>query len=402
MSSVYLASPPENTSPVSSLSGRFDRFQGAIPILIRPADKNRRRITTKNVNLSLFHALGKDLRTVGSYAAETLALRQQTQAWLHAYNTHTAVIFDGHFLTDAVMRDLIDYLTPVTRVVFACEPGQAEHIRKTLANTGTHATDTDWNTLQGWLPTPGSAYRPATPPPAYTLDDLPRSDFLTFRHDARRLNEPRTWEAIDQDYRAAYKRALDVELDLADIIRTLAHTTAEATSTGPLLVALRATQAALLTRGTLLAAHADKALGTLAAIKPTKPTDQHWLALNGYLGTARGAGAALYLLDTPPDQLNDVRLDDIATWLDSNQVNSHTLHPLARPLLAAHLHTRTTGHATGSNSYLNRPGRSAIDDLIDARRHLGIPIDARNLKPAHIAHTHRPLYRFGLELRNLT
>jgi hypothetical protein len=402
MSTVYLATAPDGTVPVIALSGRFDRFQGALSVLIRPADKARRRVTTKGLNLSLFHALGKDLRTVGSYAAETMTLRRQTQAWLTAYNTRDVVIFEGQFLTEAVLRDLLDYLDSVPRVTFACETNQTEVIRQALANHGTTVHDLPWGHLDTWLPATDSTYRPSTPKPPYTLADLPKSDFLTFRHDARRLTEPGIWEAVDQDYRNTYKHALDAPIDLDAAISMLAACTADATSTGPVLVALRATQAALFTRGFLLAAHTDKALGTLSAIKPTRPTDHHWHALHGYLGTARGAGAAVYLLNTPADQLNDITLDDAQDWLHANAANGMPIHPLARSLLAAHLHARESDGAEGNDSYLNRPGRSAIDDLIDARRHLGIPIDARNLKPADIAHTHRPLYRFGLELRNLT
>jgi len=402
MSTVYLTTAPGNNVPVIALSGRFDRFQGALSVLIRPADKARRRVTTKGLNLSLFHALGKDLRTVGSYAAETMSLRRQTQAWLAAYNVTDVVVFDGQFLTEAVMRDLLDYLDPVPRVTFACETNQTEVVRQALANHGSTVSDVPWHTFETWLPAAGSALAPADPTPTYTLDDLPKSDFLTFRHDTRRLTDPDVWHAVDHDYRNTYKHALDITAALDDIIKMLAATTAGATTTGPVLVALRAAQAALFTRGVLLAVHIDKALGTLSAIKPTRPTDHHWHALHGYLGTARGAGAAIYLLNTPPEHLNNVTLDDIRAWLYADEANGITLHPVARPLLAAHLHTREADGATGSDSYLNRPGRAAIDDLIDARRHLGIPIDARNLKPANIAHTHRPLYRFGLELRDLT
>lgn len=242
------------------------------------------------------------------------------------------------------------------------------------------------------------------PEPNYTMDHLPTDDFLLFRHHARTLNNPDRFAAIDADYQAAYQAALTVEPDLDRVVAMLAEVTRDATVTAPLMVALRAAQAALLTRGWLLGAHQDRAMGTLCSVRSPNPTDAHWRALRGYVRTARAAGVTLYLLDIPPDDLNTVTVGEVEGFLREGNVRGRPLPELARPLLKAHLSfRRTDGHAGDDDPYLNQKGsRRHLEDLIDARRHLGIPVDARFLRGGSLTHTQRPIWRFGLELRDLT
>lgn len=248
---------------------------------------------------------------------------------------------------------------------------------------------------------------------------LPTCDFLLFRHTARVQNTSATFAAIDADYRNAYKQALDLvdhtggsksgateesnELSLDTVVAHLAHVTRDATSTAPLMVALRATQSALLTRGWLLGAHQDKAIGTMCAIRSPNPTEAHWRSLHGYVRTARCAGVALYLLDVPPDDLNNITVGEVKAFLASGHIGTQPIPDLAKPLLRAHLNLRYDQDALPSDPYLNQKGpRRHLEDLIDARRHLGIPIDARFLRGGTLKHTERPIWRFGLELRSLT
>ncbi|MDN4161130.1 hypothetical protein [Nocardioides abyssi] len=403
---VLITQSPSGNAP-ALLRGRFSPDHGTFALLIGAAEKVRGKRTRKTVTIPFFHALGKNLRTVGSYTTQTSQFRAQIQHWFAAYNARDLVVFNGSVLYPATMAAVFEYAATVGQVTFVAEPGEYERTRDAVRAAGMRPEHLDWDVLLDRLPVvPGPA---PVEEPDYTMDHLPICDFLLFRHQARVLNEPARFAAIDADYRAAYTAALnldpgdDSDLELDTVVSLLARVTRHATTTAPLMVALRATQAALLTRGWLLGAHQDKALGTLCSVRSPNPTAAHWRALHGYVSTQRVAGVALYLLDVPPEDLNEVSVADAARFLATGTIGSQPIPDLARPLLAAHLYARQAQGATGADSFLNHVGtRTHLEHLIDARRHLGIPIDARFLRGQHLAHTERPLWRFGLDLRTLT
>ena len=359
----------------------------------------RGKRTRKTVSIPFFHCLGKNLTTVGSYTGQTSEFRAQIQHWFAAYDARHLVVFNGEVLFPATMQAIFEYAAPVEEVTFVAEPGGYERTRSAVHAAGIDTTPLAWSDLLDRLPV---APEPSPQPePTYTMEHLPTVDFLLFRHQARTLNEPDRWAAIDADYRTAYQAALEADLDA--VVAMLADVTRDTTVTAPIMVALRATQAALLTRGWLLNAHQDKALGTLCSVRSPNPTDAHWQALHGYVRTARVAGVALYLLDTPPDDLNGVTVGEVEAFVRDGNVRGRPLPDLARPLLKAHLSARRAEGATDTDPYLNQKGvRRHLEDLIDARRHLGIPIDARFLRGGSLKHSERPIWRFGLELRDLT
>lgn len=397
---VYISESP-TVNPPALLRGRFSPEHGAFALLIGAAEKVRGKRTRKTVSIPFFHCLGKNLGTVGSYTGQTSEFRAQIQHWFAAYDAHHLVVFNGEVLFPATMEAVFEYAATVPAVTFVCEPGGYEKTRAAVHAAGVTTTRLDWNDLLERLPLVPEPQ--PLPEPAYDMRHLPAADFLLFRHQARILNTPEVFEAIDADYRTAYKHALDVHPDLDAVVAMLATVTSDATVTAPIMVSLRATQAALLTRGWLLNAHQDKAIGTLCAVRSPNPTDTHWRALHGYVRTARVAGVALYLLDIPPNDLNAVTVGDIETFLADGHVRGRPIPNLARPLLKAHLSLRRSQGAGDDDPYLNQKGeRRHLEDLIDARRHLGIPIDARFLRGGSLTHTQRPIWRFGLELRDLT
>lgn len=399
---VCITAPPTG-SPVVRLRGRFAPQHGTFALLVRPAEKARGKRTRKTVSVPFFHALGKNLSTVGAYTNQTSEFRAQIAHWFAAYDAKELVVFDAHALYPGTMRAIFEYACTVPRITFACEPGYYERTRDAVHAAGATTTPLAWDTLVHRLPL--APDRNPAPAPSYEMRHLPECDFLLFRHNARVLNTPERFKAINTDYRNAYKHALD--LDLADgldaVVATIARVTADAVTTAPIMVALRATQAALLTRGWLLTAHRDKALGTLCSVRSPNPTDEHWAALHGYVRTARVAGVTLYLLNVPPNDLNAVTIGDVQDALDLGHLRGTPIPDLARPLLKAHLHHRADQDAEPTDPYLNQKGpRRHLEDLIDARRHLGIPIDARFLRGGSLTHAERPIWRFGLDLRNLT
>ena len=397
---VFISEPPA-PNPPALLRGRFSAEYGTFALLIGAAEKVRGKRTRKTVSIPFFHCLGKNLSTVGSYTGQTNEFRSQIQHWFAAYDARHLVVFNGEVLFPATMEAVFEYAATVPEVTFVCEPGGYERTRAAVLAAGVTTTRLDWEDLLARLPRVPDPE--PLPEPAYDMEHLPTVDFLLFRHHARTLNEPHRFAAIDADYRTAYQAALAVEPDLDTIVAMLAEVTRRATDTAPIMVALRATQAALLTRGWLLNAHQDKAIGTLCSVRSPNPTDAHWRALHGYVRTQRVAGVALYLLDVPPDDLNTVTVGEVEGFLRDGHVHGGPIPQLARPLLKAHLSLRRSEAAVDEDPYLNQKGaRRHLEDLIDARRHLGIPVDARFLRGGSLSHTHRPIWRFGLELRDLT
>lgn len=397
---VYISECPSG-SPPALLRGRFAADHGSFALLIGTAEKVRGKRTRKSVSIPFFHCLGKNLGTVGSYTGQTNEFRSLIQHWFTAYDAKHLVVFNGEVLYPGTMSAVFEYAAPVPDVTFVCEPGTYEKTRAAVHATGVATTRLDWDDLLKRLPRVPQPQ--PLPEPTYDMHHLPVTDFLLFRYEARILNTPEVFSAIDADYRRAYRHALEVETDLDAVVAMIANVTSTATITAPIMVALRATQAALLTRGWLLSANQDKAIGTLCAVRSPNPTKAHWRAIQGYVRTDRAAGVTLYLLDVPPGNLNNITLGDIATVLKVGHIDGRAIPDDALPMLKAHLSWRRSQGADDADPFLNQKGeRRHLEDLIDARRHLGIPIDARFLRGGKLSHTHRPIYRFGLELRDLT
>lgn len=397
---VFISESPTGNPP-ALLKGRFSPHAGTFALLVGPAEKARTKRTRKTISIPFFHCLGKNLRTVGSYTGQSSEFRAQIQHWFAAYDAQHLVVFNAAALYPATMAAVFEYAATVPTITFVCEPGAYERTRAAVHAAGVTTTRLDWEDLTDRLPVIAEPAQVVQP--GYDLSHLPVTDFLLFRHGARTLNTPERFAAIDTDYRAAYTAALTIEPDLDTVVATLAKVTRHATVTAPIMVSMRATQAALLTRGWLLTAHQDKAMGTLCSVRSPNPTEAHWRALHGYVRTPRVAGVTLYLLDVPPGDLNTVTVGEVETYLATGCVGDQPIPDLARPLLKAHLHYRRSEGATSDDPYLNQKGpRRHLEDLIDARRHLGIPIDARNLHGVALSHTHRAIWRFGLELRDMT
>jgi hypothetical protein len=345
--------------------------------------------------------MGKDLRVIGGNSVRTDEHRTYAPMWARAHNLVAVALLDGQQLRPTSIQRARDMLPRDTTVTLVCEPGQEERTRRRLLRHNLDPRPVDW---AAWL----SSHAPVSQDGASTRDDyqlnhLPLADFLTFRHACRDLNSPGRFSAIDADYRRTYEAAEAVPATTGAVIDHLTAATMGATSTAPMLVALRATQAAFFARGHLLQAHTDRVLGVLSCNRPPQPTDDDWRALRAYTRPERSAAAALYLLGVPANALLTVTVGWIADAVDRNSIDKRAIPPLARPLLATQLARRTAEDATPDDSYLNlRGARRHLEILIDARRDLGLPIDGRNLRDDDTSNATRLLHRLGLELRGLS
>lgn len=132
---TYIAEAPGG-SPPALLHGRFANEHGTFALLIGPAEKTRSKTTRKTVSIPFFHALGKNLRTVGGYTGQTSEFRAQIQHWFAAYEARELVVFNAVVLCPGTMRAIFEYAATVKRITFVTEPGDYEKTRNAVHAAG--------------------------------------------------------------------------------------------------------------------------------------------------------------------------------------------------------------------------------------------------------------------------
>lgn len=398
MTALLVTEPPADAVPSAHFVHRFDPSRGSVLIRLSPTDR-----TVGAAALTLLQALGKNLLITGALAVRNEEHRLYTPVWLEAMDIQTVVVAHAHTLRGDVLRHLRSLMpSSVQNLVLIAEPGRTQRVLSTLSRyPDAHPVVVPWSQVTAEHPK-------VVPPPtvtedAYTLEHLPHVDFLLFRDASRRLNTAERFAAIDADYVRVYRDGHEVDPDLRAILDHLVQVSASAYTTAPLLVAVRATQAALFKRGWLLRAHPDKLLGTLSSVRLPRPTDVTWRDLRAYIRPERPATCALHLLGVPATELMTVTLDDVSTTLATGTLKGAPVPSLAQPLLRAQLLRRQTEGATGPDPYLALPGeRRHLDILIDARRDLAIPIEGRALIQHDENFQIPTIRRLGLDLQGLT
>lgn len=403
---ILITEPPVGTVPHRAIHNRFHLDTGGLAIHFLLDD---RRIGP--MGLTILQAMGKDLRVTGGRTIRNEEHVRYAPIWAQAHRLQTAAVLDGQRLTAAMVRHLRALLTDSPEIVAVCESGTARRTNRLLNRDGATATLLDWDAFLAAHPThePPSDSEPDNP---YRMEHLPSVDFLVFRHTARLANTPDVFHAIDADYTAAYRAAKTLTPSLDAVLTHLDEITWHANSTAPILVAIRATQAALFRRGWLLRARADLLLGTLSTVRHPRPTARDWLALRAYTRPERSATTALYLLGVPATELVDITVVEVERSLQQSLLRDQPIPDLARPLLAAQLLRRRAEGAGEASAYLDLPPgnrRRHMEMIIDARRDLDLPIDGRRIRtdnstqPARpTTHRTRIINTLGLDLGLLT
>jgi len=389
---------PEGTIPHRVLADRIHPDRRALLVQFSPNEKR-----PGGVALDLLQAMGKDFRVVGANSVRNDEHRLYAPMWATAHGITTVAVLDAQQTHPRVLAWLLDLLPAATTTVLVCEPGHAGATTHRFRQAGFNPAPLDWNTwLDQHKQAPVSLENPGALDADYSLDHLPKCDFLTFRYACRELNTSDRFQQIDHDYVRVYRAAQAVEPNESAVISHLDAMTATATSTASMLVAIRATQSALFSRGHLLRAHPDRLLGVLSCMKAPHPKSDDWRGLRAYIRPERAATTALYLLGVAANALTSATVADVRNALSSGRIAGRTIPDAATPLLAAQLARREHEHASAADSYLNLNGeRRHLEILIDARRDLGLPIDGRNLRNDDSSNPTRVLHRLGFEVRSL-
>ena len=394
---IHLTEAPAGVIPHRNIADRFSLDRGTLALNLKMDD---RRIGP--IALTLLQAMGKRLDVTGGYSVRQVEHIDYAPIWAQAHNLTDVAILDAQRLTPAMVRHL-HTLLPNVRLTGICEPGTVRRATATLRWEAGQVIPLPWDKFMHAHPElPKMQDEPTDP---YCIDDLPHVDFLTFRATVRNLSTPNVFEAIDNDYRRAYRAASTIEPTLDTVIAHLDATTWEAHTTAPLIVAIRATQAALFARGWLLKVRTDQMLGTLASVRHPRPQDRDWRALRAYIRPERSAAVALYLLGTPASVIPTITIAEIAAALGSGTLNGHTLPAMAKPLLHAEvLRRRSQGHPDSAPYLRLPPGnpRRHLEFIIDARRDLHLPIDGRQIRNHTYSQSARTLNSLGLDLKDLT
>jgi hypothetical protein len=397
---IYVTEAPTGTIPHRTLANRFSLDAGSLVLHLPPEARRAGAI-----GLSILQTMGKDLKVTGGHAVRNDEHVKYPPLWAKAHGLTHASVLDGQRVTAAMAAHLRTLLGPDAQIVAVCETSTARRAHRLLNRDGADAEHLDWDAYLAEHPVldvDGQA--DGALPDGYAFVHLPAVDFLVFRHTARVLNTPEVFADIDRDYVHAYKAATTIKPDIDSVLAHLDEITWPAHSTAPILVAIKATQAALLSRGWLLRARSDQLLGTLTSVRHPRPTERDWKALRAYIRPERSAAVALYLLGTPATELPSVTVAEIEQALRDGALNGHAIPPGARPLLSAELLRRNSEGHTGSAPFLTLPPgnpRRHLEFVIDARRDLDLPIDARNIRTTHSTHQTRVLYTLGLDLRSI-
>jgi hypothetical protein len=394
---IHLTEAPNGTIPHRDLADRFDLDWGTLALHLKLED---RRIGP--IALTLLETMGKTLQVTGGNAVRTVEHVAHAPIWARAHNLTTVAVLDAQNLTVAMVRHLNTLLPDVT-LVGVCDHGTYDTAHRVLQWGGGTVHPLPWDQFDQDHP-----HRPAPtlPPPTdgYTMADLPHVDFLMFRHTARQLNDADRFTAIDEHYRDAYTAAHTVEPTIDAVIAHLDTITWPAHTTAPVVVAVRATQAALFKRGWLLRVRTDQLIGNLSSVRHPRPTDRDWKALRAYIRPERSAATALYLLGMSARDIPTLTIGDVEAALEAGTLQGRAIPDLARSLLMAEaLRRRAEGHDT-ADPYLTLPAvndRRHLEFIIDARRDLDMPIDARQIRNHTYGQSARTLNSLGLEIRSL-
>lgn len=396
--SILVTEPPIGTIPHRALANRFDLDTGGLALHL-PLEARR----IGPIGLAILQAMGKDLTVTGGNAVRNDEHTRYAPVWSAAHGIRHVAVLDGQRVTAAMAHHLRALLGPDTEIVAVCESGTARRTHRLLNRDGADAHALDWDQFLTAHPVQAP---PTTTGPdrRYTMGHLPSVDFLAFRHTARQVNTADVFAAIDADYVTAYKAATTIDPDIDAVLAHLDETTWTATSTAPILVAIKATQAALFRRGWLLRARPDQLTGTLCTVRHPRATDHDWRALRAYIRPERSAATALFLLNVAAPDIPAVTIADIDTALATGTLNGEPIPDLARPLLTAELLRRRTEGHPDTAPYVTLPPvnpRRHLEFIIDARRDLDLPIDGRTIRTENAAQRTRLLYTLGLDLRSL-
>ena len=394
---IHLTEPPNGVIPHREVANRFDLGRGTLVLNLKIDD---RRVGA--IALTLLQAMGKRIDVTGGYSVRQVEHVDYAPFWVQAHGLTDVVILNAQTLTSAMVRHLHQLLPKVT-LTGICEPGSLHRATATLRWESGVVIPLRWDQFMRAHPQlPALQDEPTDP---YGVNDLPHVDFLTFRATVRDLCTPDVFTAIDADYRTAYRAAATVDPTLDAVIEHLDNITWQAHTTAPLIVAMRATQAALFARGWLLKVRTDQMLGTLTSVRHPRPQDRDWRALRAYIRPERSATTALYLLGTPAAAIPELTIADIAAALQSGVLHKHPIPALAQPLLRAELLRRRHEGHPDTAPYIRLPPvnpRRHLEFIIDARRDLHLPIDGRQIRNHTYGQSARTLNTLGLDLRSLT
>ena len=395
---IHLTEAPEGVIPHQDVHDRFDLDRHTLALTLEMGD---RRVGA--IALTLLETMGKRLDITGGNSVRQVEHIDYAPFWAQAHNLTEVAVLNAQSLTTAMVRNL-HQLLPGVRLTGICEPGTARRATASLRWDSGEVIPLPWDEFDHAHPHVAAVEEEAAADP-YGIPDLPYVDFLTFRATTRSLTTPEVFTAVDADYRQAYLAATAVEPTLDALIEHLDAATWDARSTAPLVVAIRATQAALFTRGWLMKVRTDQLLGTLTSVRHPRPTDRDWRALRAYIRPERSATTALYLLGTPAATIPDITIADIDQALTNGHLNGHRIPTLATPLLHAELLRRRSEGQPDHAPYVRLPPgnpRRHMEFIIDARRDLHLPIDGRQIRNRTYSHSTRTLNSLGIDLRSLT
>jgi hypothetical protein len=305
----------------------------------------------------------------------------------------TLTIVNADWLPDALLSRVWKFAQEL-RLTLLLQPSNAsdERIWSFAERRGADTVD---EASLAHLLGPRPTRQPATlagPAESLTVDDVPDSGVLRFRHDARALLPDDQFAVFDEQYRRAYTAAHGICWTPNDVTMLLTGLWGWCATPTDAIVAARAVQAAALTAGYLLHINLDQVRHHITCHGNVALTARHYQRLWGSFAPETAFVVAAYDAGHSISEITSIRLADVHAAADGSLLG-RVVHPAAQPFLTVLAHTSSDRPSSGLVMHSKRAIR---DTLVHAGYTYRLPLHVAPLRAD--ADTHHSDYRGAVTL----
>lgn len=329
---VYLTEPPSPDTHPLTLGTLHHNDLSVVFTYASAADSTLARAAR-----NLLRSMGKDDSVTGMrmHPSDSVHI---APIWLIAHRTRLVVVASAQIWPANVMTEFLRLVlaTPAS-VLLVADHGRSHEVAETCI--GYTPVEKPWSEAAEAAEAAQIARASApTLPPAE--QQVPRSDWLTYRADCRDQLDDHQFTVLDAHYLASLRAAhaaLHATSQVDDrTVASILRAAMEASDTvNEAITAFRATQAAFFDAGINLRIDPDRLIALLANSRRPAYTETDWLSLRAYRDPVRPAICTLYGYHLNVDQIATFRVGQARAALAEGRLNNQPLHEHARIYLAA-------------------------------------------------------------------
>lgn len=323
---------------------------------------------------------------------------------MDARSVKAIIIFHAQHLNPQKIESLHNLATEADCALYLIVgDGVGEHVDEYILATG--GSTADWSDIVHKFPTlpleRSTANAPATAPTAPAFPDkVPWVEFPLFRAMSRELLSPADFDVLDTTYRTVYRDARTTHpRDIEEVVDFLRTRFATARNSAEVITIARATQAACLINGNLLAVDPARVFDQAEKSRYRRLNQSDLDRLWGYEETWKPTVIVLHDAGLTHEPMHLLRIGDVKS-APLESLTPQPVAPNAEAFLTAHLEQRRHQGAREHDLFITQPKRTVDKLLTLANRHLNLPIDpsdGRDIRKAT-----RWQYVNGIDFKDLT